>query len=110
MIFLIYFLTTMNGIMANINEPIAPKKEHVMIEHGNTRVDNYFWMNERDSKEVLDYIDEENKYTSEIMKDTEDLQNQLFTEITGRIKEREETVPYFYNGYWYYSRYEEGKE
>ena len=104
------FLTNIYFIMAKINEPVAPKKEHLMKEFNNTRKDNYYWMNERDSKEVLDYINEENNYTSEIMKDTEDLQNELFTEITGRIKEREETVPYFYNGYWYYSRYEEGKE
>lgn len=108
--FILILLTNNYGIMAKLNEPIAPRKEHLHKEFKNTRIDNYFWMNERDSKDVLDYINEENNYTSEIMKDTEELQNQLFTEITGRIKEREESVPYFYNGYWYYSRFEEGKE
>ncbi len=111
MIYFIFVLLINNiQIMAQIKEPIAPKKEHIHKEFNNTRIDNYYWMNERDSEPVLKYIDEENNYTNEIMKDSKSLQEELFTEITGRIKEREETVPYFYNGYWYYSRFEEGKE
>jgi oligopeptidase B len=96
--------------MSKIKEPTAPKKEHIFEEFGNKRVDNYYWMNQRDSKPVLKYIEEENNYTKEVMMDTEELQNQLYLEITARIQEREESVPYFFNGYWYYSRFEEGKE
>lgn len=107
-IFLI-ILSNLN-LMSQLQEPSAPKIKHTFEEFGSQRIDNYYWMNKRDSKEVIDYITEENNYTKEIMKDTEELQNELFVEITGRIQEREETVPYFHNEYWYYSRYEEGKE
>ncbi|NJX17647.1 oligopeptidase B, partial [Tamlana crocina] len=52
----------------------------------------------------------ENAYTQKVMADTEDLQQELYKEIVGRIKQTDESVPYFKNGYWYYTRYEEGKE
>jgi len=106
---ILILLTNMN-IMSQLQEPSAPKIKHVFEEFGKQRIDIYYWMNKRDSKEVIDYITEENNYTNTILKSTEKLQDELFTEITGRIKEREETVPYFHNDYWYYSRYEEGKE
>lgn len=109
LILTVFYSQNLN-IMSQIVEPKAPKKEHVFEEFGNKRIDNYYWMNQRDSEPVMKYIQEENDYTLDVMKDTEELQNELYLEITGRIKEREESVPYFFNGYWYYSRYEEGKE
>lgn len=109
LILTVFYSQNLN-IMSQIVEPKAPKKEHVFEEFGNKRIDNYYWMNQRDSEPVMKYIQEENDYTLDIMKDTKELQNELYLEITGRIKEREESVPYFFNGYWYYSRYEEGKE
>jgi oligopeptidase B len=67
-------------------------------------------MNQRDSEEVIEYLNQENAYTEAVMKGTEKLQEALFQEIKGRIKEQDESVPYFENGYYYYSRYDEGKE
>ena len=62
------------------------------------------------TQRVLDYLNAENDYTEKVMADTEELQEELFNEIVGRIKQTDESVPYFKNGYWYYTRYEEGKE
>jgi len=81
-----------------------------MIVHGHTRVDNYYWLNERENPEVLEYLKAENAYQEAMMKHTEPLQDQLFKEITGRIKQNDMSVPVKHHGYWYYTRYEEGME
>ena len=81
-----------------------------MTIHGHTRVDNYYWLNERENPEVIDYLKAENAYADEMMEHTEELQNQLFNEIVGRIKQEDMSVPVKHKGYWYYSRYEEGME
>ncbi|MGE0090721.1 MAG: S9 family peptidase [Bacteroidales bacterium] len=78
--------------------------------HGDTRIDNYYWLNERENPEVIAYLEAENEYTKAILKPTEKLQEDLFTELKSRIKEDDESVPYKENGYFYYSRYETGKE
>lgn len=93
-----------------VTTPIAMKKPYEMTMHGHTRIDDYYWMNERDAPEVLKYLEEENAYTKSKMAHTEDLQGQLFDEMKGRIKETDESVPYKENGYFYITRYEEGKE
>ena len=104
-----------------IQPPVAPKKDHLLTAHGETRNDPYFWMRlsdkqksaarpDKQTQEVLNYLNEENTYTDAILKSTEALQNTLYEEITGRIKQTDKTVPYFKNGYWYYTRHEEGKE
>lgn len=98
------------GCKTEPSAPIATKIPKDLVMHGDTRVDPYYWMNERDTKEVIDYLNAENEYASSVMKGTERLQESLFLEIKGRIKEQDESVPYFENGYFYYSRYEEGKE
>ncbi|HNS30703.1 MAG TPA: S9 family peptidase [Tenuifilaceae bacterium] len=90
--------------------PIAEKKPHELVMFGDTRIDPYYWMNERDADEVLAYLNAENAYAKKILKSTEGLQEKLFNEIKARIKEQDESVPYFENGYFYYTRYEEGKE
>jgi len=90
--------------------PVAEKKSHEMTIHGDTRVDNYFWMNQRENEEVIAHLNAENDYTDKMMKHTEKLQKKLYKEIVGRIKQDDESVPYKYNGYYYYSRYEEGGE
>jgi oligopeptidase B len=90
--------------------PIAEKIPFEMVMHGDTRVDPYYWMNERDTEKVINYLNAENDYTKSVMSSTEKLQETLFNEIKGRIKEQDESVPYFENGYYYYTRYEEGKE
>lgn len=81
-----------------------------MVMHGDTRIDPYFWMNQRDSEKVLAYLNAENEYTNAVMKSTEKFQDKLFNEIKNRIKEQDQSVPYFENGYFYYTRFEEGKE
>lgn len=90
--------------------PVAIKNPRELSMHGHTRVDNYYWLNERENPEVIAYLNAENAYTRQVMADTEDLQEKLFDEIVSRIKQTDESVPYKKNGYFYYSRYEEGKE
>lgn len=90
--------------------PVAKKIPHELSIHGDVRIDNYFWLNERENPEVIDYLKAENEYTSAIMKDTEKLQKKLYNEIVGRIAQTDISVPYFTNGYFYYTRFEEGKE
>lgn len=92
--------------------PIAKKVAFEITEHGDTRVDNYYWLRDMDRKdpEVLAYLEAENAYTQHAMAHTKPLQETLFNELKGRIKEDDSTVPYFLDGYYYYTRYEKGKE
>ena len=88
-----------------------PKKIAKTIElHNHKRVDNYFWMRDRENKEVISHLEAENKYTEQVLKPTKQLQKTLYKEMKGRIKEDESSAPYFKNGYWYYNRYEKGQE
>ena len=111
----------LSACMQNSTPPDAAKKPHEMTIHGDTRVDDYYWMRltdeqksakEKDShtQEVVDYIDAENDYTESRLKHTKKFQDKLFDEIVGRIKKDDESVPYLDNGYFYYTRYEKGKE
>jgi len=90
--------------------PRAEKIKKELVTHGDTRIDNYFWLRDRENEKVLAYLRNENSYREDAMKHTEKLQDDLFQEIKGRIKEQDESVPYFKNGYWYYTRFEEGQE
>ena len=90
--------------------PIAIKKPQLLEIHGHQRQDPYYWMNYRENQEVIDYLNAENSYLKEVMKPTEGLQKQLFEEMKGRIKEQDESVPYFKSGYFWYSRFEKGSE
>lgn len=90
--------------------PSAPKKSKSLEIHGHQRQDSYYWMNERENPEVIDYLNAENTYLKEVMKSTEGLQKQLFEEMKGRIKEQDESVPYFKSGFFWYTRYEKGSE
>jgi oligopeptidase B len=90
--------------------PIAQKIPVELTHHGHTRIDNYYWLRERDNPGVLEYLQAENKYTGTVLKHTEALQEKLYNEIIGRIKQTDESVPYFDNGYYYYTRFEEGGE
>lgn len=77
---------------------------------GDVRVDNYHWLRNRGDSAVIAYIEAENAYTDTVMAHTEALQEKLFQEIKGRIKETDLSVPVFHHGYYYYSRTEEGKQ
>lgn len=93
-----------------MSAPLAPKKPQLLEIHGHQRQDPYYWMNDRENPEVIDYLNAENSYLKEVMKPTEGLQKQLFEEMKGRIKEQDESVPYFKSGYFWYTRYEKGSE
>lgn len=104
-----------------IQPPVAKKIEHKITTHGDTRVDNYFWMRLSDeqknaetpdaqTQDVLDYLNAENDYRAAKMKHTEELQKNLFEEIKGRIKEDDASVPVKDNGYIYYTRFEKGQD
>ena len=106
----IYLMSCDQEKDANMKAPIAKKVKKEFVEFGNTRVDNYYWLNDREDNEVISYLEAENAYTKEVMKGTKELQDKLFDEIVGRIKQTDMSVPYQLNGYEYYTRYEEGKE
>lgn len=93
-----------------MSAPLAPKKPQLLEIHGHQRQDPYYWMNDRENPEVIDYLNAENSYLKEVMKPTEGFQKQLFEEMKGRIKEQDESVPYFKSGYFWYTRYEKGSE
>ena len=94
----------------NVAPPIAVKKEKKLVIHDDARVDNYYWLNDRENPEVISYLEEENKYTDALLKSTKSLQERLFNEMKSRIKEDDNSVPYFYNDYWYTTKYEKGKD
>ena len=92
---------------------MPPKAEKIAKEltiHNDTRIDNYFWLNQRENPKVIKYLEDENDYLKKVMGHTEKFQDLLFDEIVSRIKQTDISVPYKHNGYYYYSRYEEGKE
>ena len=95
---------------ALMKAPIAKLEPKELTIHGNTRTDNYYWLNQRENPEVIRYLEEENAYTKSMMAHTDSLQGKLYNEIVGRIKQTDMSVPYLENGYYYYTRYEEGKE
>ena len=78
----------------SMEAPVAAKKMKEMTMHGHTRVDNYYWLRERENPEVIAYLDAENAYRESLMKGTEQFQKDLFEEIVGRIKQDDESVPY----------------
>lgn len=88
--------------------PVVKKIPHEMTLHGHTRRDPYFWMRERDSEAVLAHLRAEKAYADAYMEGTEELRQALFGELKGRIKERDNSVAYLEDGYWWYTRYEEG--
>lgn len=94
----------------SITPPIAKKHPKKLEKHGDLRIDDYYWMNDREDQEVLDYLNAENAYYAEMSKHTKDFQEELFQEMKSRIKEDDNSVPYKYNGYWYITRYEKGGE
>jgi len=104
-------VTTAQGeIRSTIEAPVAAVKPFELEKHGDVRLDNYYWLRERDNPEVIDYLESENEYTSHMMAHTEALQEQLFEEIKGRIQQDDQSVPYKLDDFVYYTRYEEGKD
>ena len=78
--------------------------------HGQVRIDEFYWLNQRENPEVIHYLEAENAYTDSVMAHTKAFQDTLFEELKGRIRQNDASVPYRLDGYYYYSRFEEGKE
>jgi len=93
-----------------MQQPIAEKNDTILEIHGDKRVDPYFWMNNRENPKVIDYLNDENAYLDNVMYDYKEVREDLFKEIISRIKQTDESVPYFSSGYYYYTRFEEAKE
>ena len=89
--------------------PVAKIIPKTLEKFGTTRVDNYYWLNDRENPEVLDYLNKENAYYKQMTAHTKAFQKNLFEEMKGRIKQDDESVPYLYNGYYYITRFETGK-
>lgn len=90
--------------------PVAKVVPKVDTLHGEVRIDDYYWLRERENTEIIQYLEAENEYTEAMMKHTEKFQKELYEEIVGRIKETDLTVPERGGDYYYYSRTEEGKQ
>lgn len=97
------------GLLAQPQPPVAKIRPHVDSAFGDVRIDNYFWLREKDNPEVIDYLKAENAFTDSVMKPTEALQKKLFDEMLGRIKETDLAVPTKMDDYYYYTRTEEGQ-
>ncbi|WP_240321095.1 S9 family peptidase [Kordia sp. SMS9] len=89
--------------------PTIAKKPTTLEKHGDVRIDNYYWLNDRENPEVIAYLEAENAYNDTMTAHTKDFQKDLFEELKGRIKEDDSSVPYKLNGYWYVKKFEEGK-
>jgi len=96
--------------MKMIEAPLAKKIAKELSIHNHTRIDNYYWLNERENPEVIDYLNAENAYLDANMEDLKELKEKLYQEMVARIKQTDMSVPYKSNDYWYFTRYEEGKE
>lgn len=94
----------------DMQPPVAKTIPHELSMHGDTRIDPYYWLKERENPEVIAYLEAENAYAEASLAHTKGLQEQLFKEMKGRIKEDDMNVPYFENGYWYYSRFAKGQD
>ncbi|MGZ5193325.1 MAG: oligopeptidase B, partial [Kaistella sp.] len=99
----------------NAKPPVAEKQNHIREIHGEKVNDPYYWMIDyfkkgKDSTKVVNYLTAENNYLETMMADTKQLRDQLYQEMKARIKEKDESVPVFKDGYYYYSRTETGKQ
>ena len=111
-------LTTASSVVAQTNgaiasqpkPPMAEKKAKTTTIHGETLVDNYFWLREKSNPAVISYLETENAYTDAAMKPTEALQEKLYKEMVGHIKETDVSAPYRWGNHYYYTRTEQGKQ
>jgi len=92
--------------------PVAPVRPHTVRSPHGERVDEYYWLRDdtRKDPDVLGYLEAENAYTKAMLAHAEPLENRLYDEIVARIKQDDASVPWRHRGYWYYSRYETGRE
>ena len=96
--------------LSSLEPPQAQVIPEQLKTHGHTRIDNYYWLNQRENPEVIAYLEAENTYTSALMDHTESLQEELFTEIKGRIKQTDLSVPEMRGSHFYYTKTVEGQD
>ena len=96
--------------MSDIKPPFAKIIPTTLEKFNDIRIDDYFWLNDRENPEVIDYLNKENQYYQEMTAHTNNLQKELFEEMKSRIKEDDQSVPYLYNGYYYITRFETGSD
>lgn len=112
---LLFFSISLTAQFQTAKAPVAEKKAHWRDIHGDKVLDNYYWMYDYfgkgpDSTNVVNYLKAENEYLDQVMQNTKGFQESLFAEMKARIKEKDESVPVFRNGYYYYTRTEDGKQ
>ena len=93
----------------NLPPPKAEKVPYQHKIHDDIRIDDYYWLRDRNNPEVIDYLERENDYYNKLTIQSKSIQSELFSEMKSRVKEDDSSVPYFYNGYWYITRFEKGK-
>lgn len=106
---MLFFFST-NFALAQLAPPVAGKRPKSDTIHGDLRVDDYFWLREKTNPEVKKYLNAENAYAEQLLAPTKSLQEKLYQEMLGRIKETDLSVPYRQGDYFYYSRTEQGKQ
>src|SRR6478736_6246454 len=92
--------------------PVAAKKPHQVVSPNGSREDEYYWLRDdkRENVEMLAYVKAENAYADAMLAHTKALESKVYNEIIGRLQQDDSTVPYLMNGYWYFVRFETGKE
>ena len=108
--FLIMSMLALNTIAEPVKPPVAKKVPKTLSLHGDERVDDYGWLRDKKSAETIAYLEAENAYADAVMKSTEELQQKLYDEMLGRIKQTDIQVPYRKGAYFYYTRTVEGKQ
>ncbi|RYZ25000.1 MAG: oligopeptidase B, partial [Chitinophagaceae bacterium] len=95
---------------AQLQQPVVKKESKIFNEHGSQRNDDYYWLSNPKDSNVINHLKAENKYTEAYLKPTEELQKKLYDELVSRIPGRDQSLPVKRNGWWYYNRFEEGKQ
>ena len=95
---------------STVTPPVARQEPTPTTLHGQTLEDDYRWMRDKSSPELIAYLTAENEYTTSVMAPTEDLQAKLYAEMLSHIKETDESVPYPHRGWFYYTRTVEGSQ
>ncbi len=104
---LVFLLLPASGPAQQVQTRKIPKE---FVEFGRKRIDNYFWLSDRTDSVVIQHLRAENAYTEAMLSHTAGLQQKIYAELAGRIEQKYASLPVKKNGYWYYVRYEEGKQ
>ncbi len=106
----VFFMSFPSKLIQALEPPSAEKISYSLKHLGHERVDDYHWLKERKNPKVIKYLKAENVYAASLMKHTDKFQKKLFVEMKSRIKKDDSSVPFKYDDYYYYDRYEKGKE